>query len=100
MNDLYTNEFSLLRNHFFPTLKLKAKIMKNSRYVRIYDTPKTPYQRVIESPHVTKEQKEILTEQHLKLDPIELKESVQEKLKGIYSIYKRLKKAQPSYYVA
>lgn len=100
MNDLYTNEFSLLRNHFFPTLKLSGKTMRNSRYKRIYEIPKTPYQRVMESEHVAQEKKDCLKTIHDSLDPIELKNAVQLKLKEVYRIFKLLKRSQSSSFAA
>ena len=83
MNDLYTHEFSLLRNHFYPTLKIERKIMVKSRYKRIYGDPKTPYQRVLESNHVDDDTKQKLMKVHDSLDPIELSRTIQAKLKGI-----------------
>jgi hypothetical protein len=38
MNDLYANEFSLLTNFFYPTLKLKSKSRVGSRWVKKYST--------------------------------------------------------------
>ena len=62
MNDLYANEFSLLRNHFFPTLKLVEKVLVRSRYKRVYDEPRTPYARVLASSQVSDEVKRQLRE--------------------------------------
>ena len=67
MNDLYKNEFSLLRNHFYPNLKLFEKVRINSRYRRRYDTPKTPYQRVMEHLCVEQKTKDKLFELHKSL---------------------------------
>lgn len=83
MNDLYTNEFSLLRNHFYPNLKLEQKIMIKSRYKRLYGDPKTPYQRVLESKHINDDTKEQLKALHAILDPIQLSEAIHGKLKQI-----------------
>jgi hypothetical protein len=52
INDLYANEFSLLRNHFCPTMKLDQKVMIKTRYKRLYGDPLTPYARVMASPAV------------------------------------------------
>jgi hypothetical protein len=59
MNGLYCNEWSLYQNHFCPAMKLKEKIKINSRYKKKYDAPKTPYQRLLESGHITDEIKSI-----------------------------------------
>lgn len=82
MNDIYRNEFSLYRNHFCPTMKLNKKVLVKSRYRRHYDLPKTPYQRVIESAFVAPEVKELLREEHKRLDPIELRRKLNSKLKA------------------
>lgn len=100
MNELYRTEFSLLRNHFFPTLKLKSKIRVNSRYKRIYDTPKTPYQRIIESPHIQSDTKEKLMKLHHSLDPIALKSAIRDRLKHIYQLYRAINGKPPSYLAA
>ena len=70
MNDLYANEFSLLRNHFFPNFKLHEKVLIRSRYRRKYQQPITPYQRVLESTFVSDQKKQELRDLHTTLDPI------------------------------
>lgn len=84
MNDLYANEWSLYQNHFCPMMKLIEKKKINSRYYKRYDKPLTPYYRVLGSPHVTKEAKDRLREQHKKLNPFELKRIIDAKLKHIF----------------
>jgi hypothetical protein len=100
MNDLYINEFSLLRNHFYPNLKLQEKVRINSRYRRSYGKPKTPYQRVLEHPAVDTETKERLLTQHQSLDPLNLQDSVENKLKLIFLKLKTLKRSLLHYQVA
>jgi len=93
MNDLYKNEFSLLRNHFYPNLKLSEKLRINSRYRRKYDTPKTPYARVIESSSVDTETKEKLTLLHNSLDPIMLQIQIENKINAIDRTFRALKRS-------
>jgi hypothetical protein len=50
MNDLYKNEWSLLITYFYPSMQLETKIKINSKYMRKYHKPKTPYQRVTARP--------------------------------------------------
>lgn len=60
LNELYR----LLRdyiNFFLPSMKLKKKIRDGAKVKKRYDTPQTPYQRVLASPHVPKAVKERLT---------------------------------------
>lgn len=61
-----------LMNHFYPTFKLKGKVRKKSRTYRRYDAPITPYERVMNSPHVTDKQKVALRQLHQRLNPISL----------------------------
>ena len=84
MNDLYKNEWSLYQNHFCPTMKLIEKKKINSRYYKRYDTPMTPYQRLMESEHITQEVKDRLKKQHATLNPFELKRIIEQKLKHIF----------------
>ena len=84
MNDLYANEWSLLQNHFMPSTKLIKKTRLNSKYKKRYDTPKTPYQRLLESPHVSAASKKRLRALHHTLNPLVLKHQIQQKLKAIF----------------
>lgn len=90
MNDIYRNEFSLLRNHFYPTLKLDRKMMILSRYRRVYGDALTPYERVLASPHVPDAQKEKLRLKHAQLNPILLKEQLDAKLRKFWALARRL----------
>lgn len=85
MNDLYRNEYSRYQNHFIPTMKLVKKEKINSKYRKKYDTPKTPYQRVMESEHVDQATKDRLAQAHSLLNPFVLKRTLERKLKKIFS---------------
>lgn len=84
MNDLYRNEWSLLTNHFHPTRKLLKKTRTRSKYKKTYDQPRTPYQRVLESPYVHETQKVRLKATHDRLNPFKLTKEIQRKLKAIF----------------
>ena len=100
INDLCKNEYSLLRNHFYPTYKLDKKIMVKTRHRRIYGDPETPYSRVMNSEHVDDKVKQQLKEIHETLDPIELKTRMERKLKKIFALHKKLSKKRESIFVA
>lgn len=91
MNDLYCNEYSLYHNHFIPTMKLIEKKKINSKYYKRYDKPKTPYQRVMDSEHVTQEAKNRLKYQHELLNPFALKRIIENKLKKIFFYVNKIK---------
>jgi hypothetical protein len=80
INDLYDNELRLYLNFFQPAMKLKEKVRVGSKYKRKYDTPKTPYQRVLECSDVPEEKKQALREVYAKLDPVKLKKAIEQKV--------------------
>ena len=86
INCLYTNQWSLLQNHFCPTLKLKEKKRINSKYYRKYETPQTPYQRLMLSPHISDDNKITLKNIHQTLDPFILKQQIKRLLKKIFKL--------------
>ena len=86
INNLYTKQWSLLQNHFCPTLKLKEKKRINSKYYKKYETPRTPYQRIIESPYISEENKCTITKLHQSLDPFKLKQHINKQLKMIFNM--------------
>ena len=86
INNLYANQWSRYQNHFCPTFKLLEKKRINSKYYKKYENLKTPYQRLIESPHVSDEFKETLRKQHQSLDPFKLKQQIDRQLKAIFKL--------------
>jgi len=60
-------------NFFQPQMKLVEKIRIGSRVRRRYDKPKTPYQRVLESPTVEEAVKERLRNEYQTLNPAALR---------------------------
>lgn len=86
INNLYAYQWSLLQNHFCPTLKLLQKKRINSRYYKKYDTPKTPLQRLMDAQQVSKESKDTLRKKHLSLDPFKLRRQIERQLKAIFKL--------------
>jgi len=84
MNALYREEWSHYQNHFCPSMKLQSKERINSKYRKTYDTPKTPFQRVMRSGHISEQTKEQLRTVHLSLNPFILKQSIERKLRAIF----------------
>jgi len=86
MNDLYSQEWSQFTNHFKPTFKLLKREKKNGKTKRVYEqTPKTPYQRLLDSPDIPEATKMKLRSEHATLDPFELKKSIEIKLKKFFT---------------
>jgi len=86
INQLYANDWSRWQNHFCPHLKLIDKKRINSKYYKKYDSPKTPYQRLMESPHLSQEDKKMLEILHNTLDPFKLKRHIDQQLKAIFKM--------------
>jgi len=59
-------------NFFQPSFKLKSKTREGARVTKRYHAPATPYQRLIDSPHISERIKERLRIQFASLDPIRL----------------------------
>ena len=83
INDLYRT-WGLFHNFFCPTLKLRRKVRRGSKTLRKYFPPQTPFQRLLDSAHLTAQQKDKLRAQHLPLNPLELKEQLEQKLKLVF----------------
>jgi len=75
LNELY-RYLRLYTNFFQPVMKLKEKTRIGSKVIKKYDTAKTPYQRVFESPYIRKETKDALMRQYETLNPAELKREI------------------------
>jgi hypothetical protein len=83
LNELYTSEWSLYFNFFIPSVKLTDKMRSGSKIIKKYDKPKTPFQRLLESPAITDEVKEKLKKQFDILNPFYLQKQMSEKIKNI-----------------
>lgn len=86
MNDLYTTEWRLYHNFFLPSVKLIEKKRIASQIVKKHDTPKTPYQRVLEHTMISQETKDALKEQFALLNPFDLKRKMEAKLAKIFNL--------------
>jgi len=56
----------------------------NARYQKHYDAPKTPYQRLLDSPCIEEETKRRLQDVHQALNPFILKQEIERKLVRIF----------------
>lgn len=86
LNRLYTKEWRLFHNFFCPSVKLIAKERVGSKTIKRHDSPKTPYQRIIDSPFIKEAVKVSLSKLLENLNPFLLKKIMDKKLKKIFSI--------------
>jgi hypothetical protein len=84
LNNLYRHEWRLFHNFFCPSVKLLAKERIGSKTLKRYDSPKTPYQRIIDSPLISPQTKHSLAKQLASLNPFVLRNAMEEKIKKIF----------------
>jgi hypothetical protein len=72
---VYTPLVPLL-NFFMPTRKLKSKTRIGSKESRVYDEPRSPYQRLMEHTELPQECKDALTAQYALYNPVALQQNV------------------------
>jgi transposase InsO family protein len=89
MNDLYAQELRLWLNLFLPSVKLVKKVRVGSKVRRVYDGPRTPFERVRACPQADREQVARLEELRKTLDPFRLGKSIERKLERIYRLANR-----------
>lgn len=84
INDLYRNELRLFDNFFRPVMKIAAKEKINNSVCRKrYDEAKTPCQRLMASRQISQKQKQELTKVYLSLNPVRLKNIIDQKIRKI-----------------
>jgi hypothetical protein len=75
LNELY-GYLRLYTNFFLPVMKLREKVRTGSKVKKIYDEPKTPYLRLLESDFISEARKQNLSDIYVKLNPAELKRQI------------------------
>jgi len=89
INDLYGQELRLWLNLFLPSVKLLKKVRVGSKVRRVYDGPRTPFERVRAGRPVDREQVIRLEELRKSLDPFQLASTIERKLERIYRLANR-----------
>jgi len=82
----YYEKLRLYSNFFLPQTKLIRKYRVDSKICKEYEKPKTPYQRIQESIHIPASTKKELEKIFLTLNPVALKEEMEELLEEIFKI--------------
>ena len=75
LNALYESS-NPYTNFFQPVMKLTEKTRNGSKVSKKHDKARTPYQRVLESPWVSEEGKEVLRDLYVQLNPVALKREI------------------------
>ena len=77
-----------LLNFFMPNKKLISKTAFGSKTVKKYDGPKTPYRRLMESPHLTAEVKAKLTAARGLYNPVSLQQNVNRAVSALLAAHR------------
>jgi hypothetical protein len=81
LNELYSKEWGWFRNFFSPVMKHLRTEVEGSRKRRVYDTPKTPFERLKDCGQLAPEQLEQLEALYASLNPFDLKRRIEKKLR-------------------
>ena len=84
----------LYKNFFQPVMKLVSKERIGGRVKRKYATPKTPYQRLMDSGQISEETRKQLETLYLSLNPAQLKRSIDAKLYKLYHTCEEKRKSE------
>jgi hypothetical protein len=91
MNEIYRAYWNPLQNFFTPVLKLKTKERIGGHIKKIYDEPKSPYRRLLDSPYVPEDEKAKLKDAFSLKNPIYLKKELDKKLKDFFKLADEIK---------
>ena len=94
INDLYHGDLRLYKNFFQPVMKLVSKERIGGSVKRKYATPKTPYQRLMDSGQISEQARKQLEAVYLSLNPAQLKRSIDTKLGKLYHTYEQKRKSE------
>ena len=86
INHIYKSLWNPLWNYFTPVMKLQEKTRIGGRVVKKYDTPKTPYHRLLDSGVLTTAQSTKLKNTYELLNPFELKKELEKQLKWFFRL--------------
>lgn len=91
LNSLYAGPLRLYLNFFQPVMRLAEKKRLGGKLVKKYDTPQTPYQRLLQGRLIKKEQKQTLIKLYEPLNPVKLKTDIQQHLKLLRKLVREQK---------
>jgi hypothetical protein len=83
LNEIYTSEWNDFFNFFIPSVKLISKRREGAKIIKVYDKPKTPVQRLMESENISTETKKRLSKKAEQLNPFHLQKQMYRKIKKL-----------------
>jgi hypothetical protein len=93
LNQIY-HLLHLYMNFFQPVMKLKSKTRAGAKVHKIYDSARTPYQRLLDSGVLTEDKREELRATYLRLNPVSLLKQIDENLGDLWGLAERPDKHQ------
>jgi len=93
LNRLY-HYWCLRTNYFLPTMKLIEKTRVGSKVVKKYDSPTTPYQRLLASKQLHARDKQQLRQEYQKLNPAQLTREIGRLQEALLKAHKKKNKRQ------
>lgn len=98
INCLYKHELRIFQNYFQPSVKLIRKLRIGSKVIKKYDTPKTPFQRLLASAKGRPKDIKDFLNLAQQYNPFDLSFIIEEKLDAIYSLASKTpRKLMPLY---
>ena len=89
INALYTEVWNPLQNFFCPSLQLLEKVKIGSRYRKRYAPAQTACARLLAWPDLKKPQRRELRARQAELDPLDLVEEKERRLREIFALARR-----------
>lgn len=84
MNTIYKDYWNTLQNFFIPVFKLYSKERVGGKIRKVYDTPQTPYQRLLTGGYIEEMQSNRLKKRMETLNPVTLKKELEKKLQEFW----------------
>ena len=91
MNEIYVQYWLPLQNFFIPNFKMETKVRVGARIKKFYGEPKTAFERLIESKHLSEHRKQKLQQRYEELDPFALAAGLKAKLAHFAVVLKQSK---------
>lgn len=77
------------RNFLQPAMKLKEKVREGGKVRRVYEKPRTPYQRLLELGKLKPPQRRALEERYQSLDPVKLRRRIEQLRAELFDLLER-----------
>jgi len=77
------------RNFLQPGMKLKEKVREGGKVHRVYEEPRTPYQRLLELGKLKPHERRVLAQRYQSLDPVKLRRRIEQLRTELFDLLER-----------